>query len=872
MMKKRFSFILITLFLINTIEVFGQEISFSNYPEKLKEVKKLMVDENYNKAVLLLLKLNDYLETRHDISKDSINHLFSVNYYNLCNIYLFEDQEKSRIYSDSAIAKALLTTKPKLKQKAFSIKYYTLYYEEGKEATLDYLADQCIMYSKKAKDDKLLAESYMHKCNSQAELGKVSQAIVYCDHAVDILKKISEPGYLNTVYNNIGNVFSKIDEHKKALWYYKKSHEIALQRKGARAVSRSARNIAEKNELLGNWETAAQYFRVYGDSTESYYKKLIDSKFAEAEEIYNTEKKDKEIAQKQLEITKQKSIRNKWIFGSLGFILIGFSLFQWRNNKQKREKLLAENKYKNEQEINELRTKFLANISHEIRTPLTLISGNLILAKENISNQDKALKNIDVALLNSKKVVEDANGILELLKFEKNKTTLKLSQIRLNETLKRIFLSFTSLADMKDIKLKYHTTISENISIKTDIEKLEKILNNLISNAIKYSPSKSKIIFDTSTNNEMLTVKLIDFGQGILFNETEKIFERFYQSSDSKAVGGIGIGLSLAKEFAELLDGSLSVESEFSKGSTFVFTVPIDEISHSDNLEIRNEKPPVEIPINEEQEIKQSAINNTKELERLQRQEAPRKDKPKVLIVEDNPEMCAYIVEILSDNYDCTTAFDGQEALSIIEKQAFDLITSDIMMPKLDGFQLRERLNKNDIFKNIPFILISAKTLEEDKVKGFNLGIDDYIVKPFNKNELIARINNLLENKISRAQWRPQNKELDINIVSSEKKLIKKAEAIVIKNISDEYFKVAQLASEIGYSQRQLSRLLNHYTGMSPVKFILEIRLQRAYKTLQNKIFFTLSEVRYDVGIVSSSYFNKKFKERFGINPSEFLS
>ncbi|MFK5982010.1 MAG: helix-turn-helix domain-containing protein, partial [Flavobacteriaceae bacterium] len=171
-----------------------------------------------------------------------------------------------------------------------------------------------------------------------------------------------------------------------------------------------------------------------------------------------------------------------------------------------------------------------------------------------------------------------------------------------------------------------------------------------------------------------------------------------------------------------------------------------------------------------------------------------------------------------------------------------------------------------------PFILISAKTLEEDKVKGFQLGIDDYVVKPFNKNELIARIDNLLANKKSREQWKLQNKDIEPVTDSSDIILLKKIEAEVISNISDESFKIAELASAVGYSQRQLTRILKQYTGMSPVKFILEIRLQKAYKLLQNKSFFTLSEVRYDVGITSSSYFNKKFKERFGINPSELIS
>lgn len=193
------------------------------------------------------------------------------------------------------------------------------------------------------------------------------------------------------------------------------------------------------------------------------------------------------------------------------------------------------------------------------------------------------------------------------------------------------------------------------------------------------------------------------------------------------------------------------------------------------------------------------------------------------------------------------------------------------MMPKMDGFQLREKLNEKEHLKNIPFILISAKTLEEDKIRGFKMGIDDYVVKPFSKNELLARVANLLTHKKQREKWHLQNQNLVTDTESSDTKLLKKIEQLVIENLSNEAYKIESLAQQVHYSQRQLTRILKQYTGMTPVQFILEIRLQKAYQLLQNKTHFTLSEVRYDVGISSSPYFNKKFKERFGIAPAEML-
>ncbi|MFK5982363.1 MAG: tetratricopeptide repeat-containing sensor histidine kinase, partial [Flavobacteriaceae bacterium] len=400
--------------------------------------------------------------------------------------------------------------------------------------------------------------------------------------------------------------------------------------------------LSRAHEGLNNYQKAFKYEREITQLKDSIYSIRESSTFADFDAKFKSSEKDKEIVKQQLEIAQQKSNRNKWIFGAIGFLLVGFSIFQWRNNQQKRKKLLAEAKYLNEQEINELRTKFLGNIAHEIRTPLTLISGNLNLALENYDNKDKAIQNIKTALSNSKKVVEDANEILELLKFEKDKTTIKLNEVYLTEILKRIYFSFASLAEMKKIKLNFKSIIPENILVKIDVEKVEKILNNLISNAVKYSPSNATIIFNAALENNTLTVKVTDFGQGIHFNETEKIFQRFYQSSQSNAVGGIGIGLSLAKEFAELLNGNLSVESELKKGSTFIFTLPVEIVNK--NISHQNK----EVIDNKEQKEGKTSIPTDTETLQSNISISNNYTKPNILIVEDNPEMCAYIVEILS--------------------------------------------------------------------------------------------------------------------------------------------------------------------------------------------------------------------------------
>ncbi len=594
--------------------------------------------------------------------------------------------------------------------------------------------------------------------------------------------------------------------------------------------------------LLYAYEELVQLYEKRGDYTNAsdIYKKreaIIEQQQStiQIKSIADVRLRD-EVVTKTDEIQSQIENRNLLILIFVVFILIAVIIVQTIINKNKRKKLQIENNLAKEKELNHIRTKFLGNVSHEIRTPLTLVMGNIQLALEDLEDPDKTAGYLQSALQNSKKVIEDANEILQILKYEKGKQEVHLAPISVDKFFKRTFLSFDSTANDKGIDLAYNSSIPADLWSDMDQNKTEKIINNLITNALKFSPSDSKIICNASIQNDQIRVTITDFGMGIHSEDQQKIFDRFYQSQHTKSVGGIGIGLALSKEFANLLQGSLTVESAVDKGSSFTLTLPLLEVES-----------PIETAVTSKQRKKGQ--------------------KPHVLVVEDNIEMSKYLLEILGKDYEITQAFDGEDALKKIKEQDFDLITSDVMMPRVDGFELREEVNKLPNKKDIPYILITAKVLDRDKIKGYQLGINDYIVKPFNKNELLARVSNLIENSTNKKAWQLETKE--IQTASFDQKLVEKIHQVVEDNITNEDFKIDDLAKEIGYSQRQLSRLLNEYTGMSPVKFVLEVRLQRAYQLIQNKTYPTLSEVKYEIGISSTSYFNTKFKERFGIKPSE---
>jgi len=783
--------------------------------------------------------------------KDSL--LIGESYYNLGYLYFLNKlDEQSKKYLLKSIETYTQINAP---QKLRFSPYLTLRDIAKSYTEFKYYNNLCFEC---VKSDDASSLAYIHvtastvlidkrfdisEAKRQAEIGhRISDSINYIP-----LKKIA-------LYN-LGLVENEYENYEKAIAYFEASKKINDGNHENYLLELNG--LAQAYSQIGNHKKASLYKDEIIKLKDSIHQINVSTEFAKFDAKFQSEQKDKEIALQQLEITKQKSARNNWIFLSIASLLCIIGVFQWLSYRQKRKKIAIETELQKEQDINDIRSKFLGNIAHEIRTPLTLISGNLNLALDNFDKSQKAQQNIKVALENTKKITQDANDILELLKFEKNKTTINNKVVNLDDTLKRIVLSFKSLADMKDVNLEYKSNIANDYLVKIDAEKTEKIINNLISNALKYSPSNKSIIVNSQCKNDLLTLKVIDFGVGVSFNETEKIFERFYQSKNSESIGGIGIGLSLSREFAELMNGTLNVKSELDKGCTFILTLPAKKLT---DIKLSTIKPEYkEDPLKPTNSSNESKVIETT-------------TKSKILITEDNPQMASYLKDILSDRFDCTLAFDGKEALEKLKTETFDLITSDIMMPKMDGFELRKALNKNQKQKDIPFILISAKTLEEDILEGFSLGIDDYIVKPFSKNELVARINSLITNKKSREAWKLENKELLSDTESSDQKLLKKAERFILKNIDNEDFKIQELSDHLGYSQRQLTRILKQNIGLTPVQFILEIRLQKAYHYLQHKSYFTLSEVRYNVGINSSAYFNKKFKERFGINPSELLS
>ncbi len=534
-----------------------------------------------------------------------------------------------------------------------------------------------------------------------------------------------------------------------------------------------------------------------------------------------------------------------------------------------RTKLIREQSEKLEQ-LDEIKTKFFTNISHEFRTPLTLIVGYIQQVLE--KNKDENINDdLIVVRRNSNKLLGLINQLLDFSKLSSGKMKLKTMPLNLVKIIKSTMLVFSSFADKKNIEFNLHT-LSDNVVVYVDKDKVEKILTNIFSNAFKFTPEFGKIDVSIIENKESISINISDTGIGIPKDKIAKIFDRFYQagSNFTNAQQGTGIGLSLAKELVELHKGKIEVESEEGRGTTFriIFKrgkshLLIEEVieeaaSNGNNDEIYYD------------DLIESDISNTPgQLEDMEISANPR-----LLIVEDNFDVRNFVKENMKTDYLINEAADGIAGFNLAIEFIPDIIISDVMMPKMDGYQLCAKLKSDTRTSHIPVILLTAKAESDDKISGLELGADEYIIKPFEMNELKVRIKNLIE---QRKRLHNHFKatgliELDeSSITSTDKKFLQNVYNSINENLSDSGFSVEGLSQKIGISRSVLHKKLVSLIGEPPVELIRRIRLTKSAELIKKK-FGNLSEISLEVGFNNPAYFSECFKKQFGVPPSQYQS
>jgi signal transduction histidine kinase/ligand-binding sensor domain-containing protein/DNA-binding response OmpR family regulator len=519
-------------------------------------------------------------------------------------------------------------------------------------------------------------------------------------------------------------------------------------------------------------------------------------------------------------------------------------------------------------EVDGVKTRFFTNISHEFRTPLTLIQGpakHLIKESKEIKTRDGA----KIIYRNALKLTRLVNQLLDLSKLEAGKMSIRASETNVVNFIKDIVLSFTPLAEKKRITLEFNY---KNDAILAFIDKdgMSKIISNIISNAFKFTPNCGKINVSAVKNDKSVLIKISDTGIGIPKERINKIFDRFYQVDDTQTreQEGTGIGLALTKELIELHKGSIEVESKEGEGSTFIISIPLgkEHFKSEQILNIDDNKDSGSSQRKEYFELYETE-NNKSDLENIESSE-----KPVLLIVEDNTDVRYFIRNIFEYEYTIFEAKDGEEGLRISLKEIPDLIISDLMMPKLDGFAMCAKIKTDERTSHIPLIMLTAKATNKDLIEGLETGADDYIMKPFDADVLKTRVKNLFEQRKRLKDHFIKNgiiQEEFKQVTKYDKVFIQKIIKIINDHLSNSELSVEFLANEIAMSRVTLHKKLNSLIGESPSDLIKRIRLNKASKYLQNNQG-NISEIAIEVGFNNPAYFAECFKKQFGISPSQY--
>ena len=538
------------------------------------------------------------------------------------------------------------------------------------------------------------------------------------------------------------------------------------------------------------------------------------------------------------------------LFSIILLLLIGIMVYIYRTILMKR---------RIEEDANKAKLQFFTNISHELRTPLTLIADpvNYIIHDDNLNSQQRSM--LQIVQRNVLVLTQLVSEILDFRKVQNGKMELRLSDFNLAESMKQWIMLFSVSAQKKHIAISMDAP--DTIMLRADQDKIERICYNLLSNALKYTSEGGEISLMAKEEGGRVMISVADNGCGISSDELPYIFDRFYQAKN--AGRGTGIGLAIVKAFTELHHGEVSATSIEGKGSTFTIHIPVRQKGEVTN------QPTEKIEQLVEPSSAEEVPNQARHIDELI--QPYQTDKPEVLIIDDNIDIRTYLRSVLSEKYNVSEAADGKVGLELARKIVPDIVLSDIMMPVMDGLAFCQQLKTDKAISHIPVILLTARSLDEQRAEGYEHGADAYLSKPFSLRLLLSRIDNLIESRKKLNQtWSKGVEDDEIGNISNEidKSFLKQLRKIIQENLANSDLSVEQIGDEIGLSRVQLYRKVKALTGYSPVEIVRKARLTRARHLLQTTER-TVSEVAYAVGFSTPSYFSKCYKDEFGENPKK---
>lgn len=526
-------------------------------------------------------------------------------------------------------------------------------------------------------------------------------------------------------------------------------------------------------------------------------------------------------------------------------------------------------------ETDRIKTEFVSNLSHEFRTPLTLVLGLLEELKKKfiLEMPDEDLDSLEIVIKNAFRIEQLIDQLLDISRLETETESLSLKNCDLAELVSRISKSFSSLAQKSRLSFNYSfSSTSEDTWF--DEDKLEKIITNLLSNAFKYTQKDGRINFtvnlDRSDRGLFATFSVKDNGPGIPPLEQDRIFERFYQvkSAGRMKAEGTGVGLYLVKKLTELHHGTIELKSKVKAGSEFIISLPMDRDAYSEEEMFTH----IDVLPPEEEMLPENGLYPEDGLHPVPEKSIADK-RPYILIVEDNKDLNAFIADNLSKSFRILRAFNGIEGLELAENHIPDLIVTDVMMPELDGVEMSKLLKKGDKTRHIPILMLTAKADKRSRYEGLECGADDYIIKPFDMEELALKVKNHIESSTRlRKKFRKEfiSAPNEIDLISPDDRLVSSVIELMRENVSNPDFHLEDACEKLSISKAQLYRKIDALTGYSPGELFRVIRLKTAASLFCNG-HKNVAQVMYMVGFNNQSNFARIFRKHFNVNPAEYI-
>ncbi len=735
------------------------------------------------------------------------------------------------------------------------------------DKALDYI-NKALDIDTTANDSAQIMRRMLTLADIYAATDSAKKALDNYQQAIKMLENSGDKYNMMLAYKNLGALYVKLGDKNQALKWLNLSTHIAQEC--------DAKSVLKENYLLlaniisdNNPSQAAKYLSLSNSLADSIYDEATSKLTSYYAMEFQTKEKELKIEEQQNSITIQRLIITAAVIAATSLLVLCIALFviiMLRSRARKAEK-----------NAEQLRDRFFTNVTHEFRTPLTVILGE---AQELRSEEQDAAKQsrYDAIINQGNHLLRLVNQLLNISKVRTAIGSLPWKNGDVAALVNMIVENMSVHALRQNTTIEFHHDQSD-FNIDFVPEYCRSIVTNLISNAIKFDSPHGHISVDMSRKKNNVMIAISDHGCGISQDDLPHIFDLFYQGESGKADLGSGIGLALVKQMTEAMNGSVDVQTSEGEGTTFTISLPVKH---------KNREYPKWIP----KMIAPSADDHTESLhETVESHNSTASDndnnKRIALVVEDNPDVAAYIHHVLESTFNVIIAHDGQEGLDKAREAIPDIIITDLMMPKIDGLEMCRQLREDELVSHIPIIIVTARDTDKDRLEGLTTGADAYLTKPFKRDELIAVADNLLHNRdLLRLKYQvqltgeePETPEVAIEAADSTKILssiarkneifIEKVKGIILKNIAKSELNSALIADAMNLSQRQLNRKVNSVLGIDTASYIRQLRILKAQELLI-ETEDPVGDIGYNCGFESSSYFSKVFRHHTGLTPSEY--